>query len=158
MSLTESHPVLRMQAWRELRAAPAVVFDALVDPEKHMEWLAPPGSWGAVESTVDLRVGGVWESRFSPTPSTRVHDVQTYVAIEPHHRLITDLVSEATVDGKPAPALRSRIEITLAPTVWGTYMSVEQTGFPSAEMRDFFETEVWQRGFDRLEAFLARRG
>lgn len=156
MSLSEAQTALHLQAWRELRAKPEVVFDALVNPEAHASWLAPPGRWGAVESTVDLRVGGVWESRFCPTPVTEVHDVQTYVAIEPPHRLVTDLVSEATVDGQAMPPLHSRIEITLEETVWGTLFTVVQTGFPDEEMRDFFETEVWVAALERLEAYVHR--
>lgn len=157
MSLTESHPTLHLQAWRELHAPPEAVFDALVNPEKHKGWLAPPGRWGDVESTVDLRVGGVWESRFSPTPDARVHDVQTFVVIDPPRRLVTDLVSDAVIEGQAMPKLRSRIEFRLAPTVWGTLITIEQAGFPGEEVRDFFESVVWAAALDRLEAFLARR-
>ena len=83
--------------------------------------------------------------------------MQTYVVIDRPHRLVTDLVSEAVMDGRPMPTVRSRIDITLDPTVWGTLMTVEQTGFPGVEVRDFFETVVWPGGFERLEAFLTRR-
>lgn len=156
MSLTESREELRLHLWRELHGKPEAVFDALVDPEKQKEWLAP--SWaGAVETTVDLRVGGVWESRFHPDQQTEVHDVQTYVVIDRPHRLVTDLVSEAATGDHKLADLHSRVEITLDPTVWGTYLTVDQVGFPDAEVRDFFETAVWPGDLDRLEAFLTRR-
>lgn len=156
MSLTESREVLRMHVWRELHATPEQVFDALVDPEKQKAWLAPPWA-GAVETTVDLREGGVWEARFHPNEQTEVHDVQTYVVIDRPHRLVTDLISEASTGGHPMLSLHSRIEITLDPTVWGTYLTVDQIGFPDAEARDFFESTVWPGDLDRLEAFLIRR-
>lgn len=157
MSLIESHPTLHLQSWRQLAAPPEEVFDALVDPEKHKAWLAPPGDWGHVQSTVDLRVDGVWDSRFSPRPGTEVHDAQTFVVIDPPHHLVTDLVSEATVDGQVMPPLHSRVEFRLEPTVWGTLLTVEQHGFPDVQTRDFFEDVVWHEGFDRLEAFFARK-
>lgn len=157
MSLTESREGLRLQLRRELHATEDAVFDALVNPEKQKIWLSPPGAGGVVETTVDLRVGGAWESRFRPNHMTEVHDVQTYVVIDRPHRLVTDLVSESVVDGRPMPTLHSRLDITLEPTVWGTLMTVEQTGFPSIEMRDFFETVAWPGAFDRVETFLTAR-
>lgn len=157
MSLTESREELRLQLRRELHATEEAVFDALVDPDKQRVWLSPPGAGGAVETTVDLRVGGAWEARFRPDHLTEVHDVQTYVVIDRPHRLVTDLVSEAVRDGQPMPGLHTRVDITLEPTVWGTLMTVEQSGFPSVEVRDFFETVVWPGGFDRIESFLTHR-
>ncbi|HKP08526.1 MAG TPA: SRPBCC domain-containing protein [Microbacterium sp.] len=157
MSLTDSREDLRLQLRRELHATEEAVFDALVNPDKQRVWLSPPGAGGAVETTVDLRVGGTWEARFRPNHLTEVHDVHTYVVIDRPHRLVTDLVSESVVDGQPIPALHTRVEMTFEPTVWGTLMTVEQHGFPSAEMRDFFETVAWPGGFDRIESFLAAR-
>ncbi len=157
MSLTESREDLRLQLRRELHATEEAVFDALVNPDKQKVWLSPPGAGGAVETTVDLRVGGTWESRFRPNHLTEVHDVQTYVVIDRPHHLVTDLVSESTAEGRPMPTLHSRVDITLDPTVWGTLMTVEQNGFPSAEVRDFFEAVVWPGGFDRIESFLTSR-
>ena len=155
MSLTESREELRLQLRSEMHATEEAVFDALVNPDKQKVWLSPPGAGGAVETTVDLRVGGVWEARFRPNHLTEVHDVQTYVVIDRPHRLVTDLVSEAVMDGRSMPALHTRVDITLDPTVWGTLMTVEQTGFPSVEVRDFYETAVWPAGFDRIESFLS---
>jgi len=156
MSLTESREELRFQLRRELHATEEAVFDALVIPEKQKVWLSPPGA-GAVETTVDLRVGGAWEARFRPDHLTEVHDVQTYLVIDRPHRLVTDLVSASARGGQSMPTLHSRVDITLEPTVWGTLMTVEQTGFPSVEVRDFFEAVVWPGGFDRIESFLTGR-
>ena len=35
-------------------------------------------------------------------------------------------------------------------------MTIEQSGFPAPEIRDFFAAEVWQGALDRVTAFLAR--
>ncbi|MBW9093275.1 SRPBCC domain-containing protein [Microbacterium jejuense] len=158
MSQTEEGSALAVRAQRELRATADDVFDALVDPEKQKRWLSPLGAdEGGVETSVDLRVGGAWEASFRPDPETQVHDVQTYVRIDRPHRLVTDVVSESVIGGQPMPTLRSRIDITLTPTEAGTMMTAEQTGFPSAQMRDFFEAAVWPSAFDRIEGYLGSR-
>ncbi|MFB7892296.1 SRPBCC domain-containing protein [Microbacterium sp. NPDC056044] len=154
MSLTDSREDLRLQLRRELHAGEEAVFDALVNPDKQKAWLSPPWAGGAVETTVDLRVGGRWESRFRPNHVTEVHDVQTYIVIDRPHRLVTDLVSESSAEGREMPAIHSRLDITLDPTVWGTLMTVGQTGFPSVEVREFFEVVVWPGAFDRIESLL----
>lgn len=157
MSLTDSREELRIQLRREVHGTQEEVFDALVNPDKQRVWLSPPGAGGQVRTTVDLRVGGAWEARFRPNHLTEVHDVQTYVVIDRPHRLVTDLVSESVIEGREMPPLHSRVEIVLEPTVWGTLMTIEQTGFPGVEVRDFFEAVAWPGAFDRIESFLTAR-
>lgn len=155
MSTIDTREQLHLQLRRELHATEDAVFDALVNPDKQKVWLSPPDAGGTVETTVDLRVGGVWEARFRPNHLTEVHDVQTFVVIDRPHRLVTDVVSESVVEGQVMPVLHSHLDITLEPTVWGTLMSVDHSGFPSVELRDFFEGVAWPAGFDRIEKFLA---
>ena len=158
MSQTEQNRALAVRAQRELRATADEIFDALVDPEKQRGWLSPLGAEeGDVQTSVDLRVGGVWEASFRPNPETQVHDVQTYVHIDRPHRLITDVVSESAIGGQSMPTVTSRIDIVLSPTDSGTLATAEQTGFPSAEIRDFFEVAVWPSAFDRIESYLMNR-
>ena len=156
MSQIESTQSIGLRVQRELRATPEAVFDALTDPEKQRNWLSALGpDAGAVETSVDLRVGGAWEARFRPNPETEVHDVQTYAEIDRPHRLVTDLVSEATIGGQRMPTLETRIAMTFEPTAAGTLVTVEQTGFPAIERRDFFADVAWPSGLARLDAFLA---
>ncbi|MFF2493411.1 SRPBCC domain-containing protein [Agromyces sp. NPDC058064] len=141
---------------RELPGTPEEVFDAYTSAEAQRRWLSALGpDDGAVQTTVDLRVGGRWEAWFRPNPQLLVHDVQTYREIERPHRLVTDLVSESSMGGEPMPTLESHVVVTFAPTGTGTLVSVEQTGFPTTELRDFFESTAWPAGLDRLAASLA---
>ncbi|RAE47901.1 hypothetical protein DN540_38380, partial [Burkholderia multivorans] len=151
---------LRMQ--RELPGSPAEVFAAYTTPERQRLWLSMLGpDEGEVETTVDLRVGGQWEARFRPNPQTRVHDIQTYREIDRPYRLVSDLVAESIIDGQAMPVLESHIVMTFEPrdtaagVGTGTLVTVEQTGFPAAEMRDFFMGVVWPGGLDRLGACVA---
>ena len=158
MSQTEEALALVARGQREMRATADDVFDAFVDPEKLKRWLSPlDGKAGAVEATVDLRVGGTWETRFRPNEQTEVHDVQTFVEIDRPHRLVADLVSESTIGGERMPALRGRARITFTPTDSGAIMAIERSGFPSVELRDFFETVAMPAAFDRIEAYLVSR-
>jgi uncharacterized protein YndB with AHSA1/START domain len=156
MSQIESTQSIGLRVQRELHATPEEVFDAYTDPEKQRRWLSALGpDEGAVETSVDLRVGGAWEARFRPNPETEVHDVQTYAEIDRPRRLVTDLVAESTIGGQRMPTLETRIVMTFEPTAAGTLVTVEQTGFPATEMRDFFANIAWPSGLARLDAFLA---
>lgn len=140
---------------RELPGTPEEVFDAYTDPAKQRIWLSALGADdGEVQTTIDLRIGGRWEARFRPNPQTRVHDVQTYREIDRPHRVVTDLVSESSIDGVAMPTLRTPVVVTLARSETGTLVTVEQSGFASAEMRDFFESVAWPAGLDRVAAVL----
>ena len=79
MSRIESVEFIGLRVQRELHATPEEVFDAYTDPEKQRSWLSALGqNEGAVQTSVDLRVGGEWEARFRPNPETEVHDAQMY--------------------------------------------------------------------------------
>ncbi|MET0886972.1 MAG: SRPBCC domain-containing protein [Mycetocola sp.] len=156
MSQVTSTESIGLRVQQELRATPEEVFDALTDPEAQRSWLSPLGpDDGAVETSVDLRVGGSWKARFRPNPETEVDDVHTFAEIDRPHRLVTDLVSESMIGGQRMPVLESRIVMTFEPEAAGTLVTVEQTGFRATEMRDFFANVAWPSGLARLEAFLA---
>jgi hypothetical protein len=53
--------------------------------------------------------------------------------------------------------MTTRIEITFEAEGAGTVMTVVQSGFPVPEVRDFFDGDVWNGAFDRIEAFLTSR-
>ena len=156
MSQIESTESVGLRVQRELHATPEEVFDAYTDPEKQRSWLSALGpDEGAVETSVDLHVGGTWEARFRPNPETEVHDVQTYVEIDRRHRLVTDLVAESMIGGRRMPALETRIVMIFEPIPAGTLVTIEQTGFPATEMRDFFANVAWPSGLALLDACLA---
>ncbi|GAA1778843.1 SRPBCC family protein [Agromyces lapidis] len=140
---------------RELPGTPEEVFDAVTNPGKQLVWLSALGpERGAVQTSVDLRVGGRWEARFHANPQTLVHDVQTYREIDRPNRVVTDLVGESSIGGETMPTLETRIAMTFSQTETGTLVTVEQTGFPATELRDFFESTVWPAGLDRIAEFL----
>jgi uncharacterized protein YndB with AHSA1/START domain len=105
-----------------------------------------------VEITVDLRVGGQQVAAWGPSKDALFRETQTFLEIERPHRLVTESVGSSP-DGQ---SMTTRITVTFEPQGDGTLMSVHQTGFPAAEMRDFFVAEVWAGAMERLAVFFSR--
>lgn len=148
---TDAHGfVLRMN--RLLPATPQEVFDTYTDAEKQRIWFsildqAP----GIVEIEVDLRVGGTQTAVWGPSRDELFREVQTFVVIDPPHRLVT----ESTGSGPDGMTMTTTIEVTFEPKDGGTLMSVLQSGFPTPQIRDFFTGEVWVGALDRIAAYLS---
>jgi uncharacterized protein YndB with AHSA1/START domain len=139
---------------RQLPATPEEVFDAYTDAEQQKIWFSILDEEpGIVEIEVDLRVGGTQKAVWGPDRDTLFTEVQTFLEIDRPHRLVT----ESTGNDPSGQTMTTHIVVTFEPSGGGTLVTVEQTGFPTPEMRDFFETMAWVGAFDRIEAYLTRR-
>src|SRR5690606_33541205 len=127
-------------------------FDAYTDAEKQKIWFSILDEEpGIVRIDVDLRVGGQQTAVWGPDEDTLFREVQTFLEVDRPHRLVTESVG-STPDGM---TMTTQIEMTFEPEGDGkTLVTVFQSGFPAPEVRDFFESEAWVGGFDRLEAYL----
>ena len=138
---------------RQLPATPEEVFDAYTDAEQQKIWFSILDEEpGIVEIEVDLRVGGTQVAVWGPNRDTLFREEQTFVEIDRPHRLVT----ESTGNDPSGQTMTTHVVVTFEPHDGGTLVTVEQTGFPTPEMRDFFETMAWVGAFDRIEAFLTR--
>ncbi|MBN9239645.1 MAG: ATPase [Micrococcales bacterium 70-64] len=138
---------------RVIPAPPAEVFDAYTDAEKQKVWFSLLSEEpGIVEIDVDLRVGGVQHAKWGPSADQLFWEDQTFLEIDRPHRLVTSSTG-GTPDGD---TMTTRIEITFEDADGGTLMTVNQSGFPTEEMRDFFTTYAWVGAFDRIAAFFGR--
>ena len=146
---------LEMRMTRVLPATPSQVFDAYTDAEKQRIWFSILDTEpGIVEIDVDLRVGGTQTTTWGPSRDALFHEVQTFVVIDPPHRLVT----ESTGSSPDGMSMTTTIEVTFEARGDATLMTVVQRGFPVPEVRDFFSTEVWVGALDRIEAYLRRAG
>jgi uncharacterized protein YndB with AHSA1/START domain len=144
---------LDMRVTRLLPATPEQVFDAYTDAEKQKVWYTIlDNEPGIVEIEVDLRVGGQQTAVWGPDRETLFRETQTFLEIDRPHRLVT----ESTGSGPDGTTMTTHIEITFEEAEGGTLMTVQQSGFPVPEVRDFFVTEVWTGALDRIEEFLKR--
>jgi uncharacterized protein YndB with AHSA1/START domain len=138
---------------RLLPATPDEVFDAYTDAEQQKIWFSILDETpGIVEIEVDLRVGGRQTAVWGPDRDTLFRETQTFLEIDRPHRLVT----ASTGSSPDGTTMTTRIEITFEARDGGTLMTVVQSGFPAAEVRDFFAAEVWTGAFARIEAYLSR--
>jgi uncharacterized protein YndB with AHSA1/START domain len=153
MSNTETNETIGLRMSRQLPATPEEVFDAYTDAEKQKIWFSILDEEpGIVEIEVDLRVGGKQTSVWGPDRNTLFRETQTFLEIDRPHRLVT----ESSGSDPSGDTMTTHVVVTFEPNDGGTLMTVEQTGFPTPEVRDFFETMAWVGAFDRIEAYLTR--
>ena len=153
MSDIDTSETIGLRMTRQLPATPEEVFDAYTDAEKQKIWYSILDEEpGVVEIEVDLRVGGTQVAVWGPNRDTLFREEQTFVEIDRPHRLVT----ESTGNDPSGQTMSTHVVMTFEPNDGGTLVTVEQTGFPTPEIRDFFSTMVWVGAFDRIEAFLTR--
>ncbi|MBT2497825.1 SRPBCC domain-containing protein [Agromyces sp. ISL-38] len=150
---TQTDETIGLRMTRQLPATPEEVFDAYTDAEKQKIWYpildVEPS---IVEIEVDLRVGGKQTAVWGPDRDTLFRETQTFLEIDRPHRLVT----ESSGSDPSGATMSTRVEVTFEALDGGTLVTVEQTGFPTPEIRDFFQTEAWVGAFDRIEAYLTR--
>lgn len=153
MSDTTTNETIGLRLQRRLPATPEQVFDAYTDAEQQKIWFSILDEEpGIVEIEVDLRIGGTQTAVWGPNRETLFREVQTFLEIDRPHRLVT----ESTGSGPDGDRMTTHVVVTFEATDGGTLVTVEQTGFPTPQLRDFFQTQVWIGAFDRIEAYLTR--
>ena len=154
MSDIDTSETIALRMTRELPATPEEVFDAYTDAEKQKLWFSILDEEpGVVEIDVDLRVGGKQVAVWGPDRDTLFREEQVFLEIDRPHRLVT----ESSGSDPSGATMTTHVVVTFEPVDGGTLMTVEQSGFPTPEIRDFFQTQAWVGAFDRIEAYLLRR-
>lgn len=120
-----SDRTVRLQ--RVLRAPPARVYRAFVEPDALVRWIAPYGFTCRVDE-LDARPGGRFRMRFTNFGSGTTHAFGgEYLELVPGERLrYTDRFDDPTLPGE----LQVRIELRAVSC--GTQLDVEQSGIPEA--------------------------
>jgi uncharacterized protein YndB with AHSA1/START domain len=130
---------------RLVDAPPEAVFDAFVDPDAQHDLYADAPDW-IVESECDLRVGGRWSITFGPPGREPARELNVFDVIE-RPRL---LVYASTMTMPDGTSLETNMRVTFEPDGDKTRLTVVQSGFPTAELRDDF-TSGWASILDALE-------
>ena len=125
---------------RVFEASAESVFDAYIDPEAQKVWMREGQEPGFVlETECDPRVGGTWTATWGPSRDELYSETNVFEVLDRPRRIVTDTVT-SSYDGT---SVHTRTEITFAEQADKTRMTVHQTGFESAEIRDFFQSEAW---------------
>jgi uncharacterized protein YndB with AHSA1/START domain len=121
---------LRFQ--RVIDAPPDVVFEAFTTEEGQEAFYGQDDPGWIVESACDLRVGGVWTITFGPSRCRLYGHRHVFEVIDRPRRLLL-----ATTESRPdGSSFEFAIEFTFEGHDGGTLMTVTQSGFPTAELRD----------------------
>lgn len=112
---------------RVLRAPPARVFKAFLDPDAMAKWLPPHGFTGKVHA-LDNRVGGTYRMSFTHFANGKSHAFGgQYLEIVPNERLrYTDRFDDPTLPGE----MITTVEFVAVSV--GTELRIVQEGIPDA--------------------------
>jgi uncharacterized protein YndB with AHSA1/START domain len=132
-------------------AAPEAVFDAFTDPEAQKELYANAPDW-VVRSECDLRAGGRWAIEFGPPDGTPSREICVFEVVERPKLLIYT----STMTMPDGSSLDTRTHVTFDAADGQTRVTVVQSGFPAAGLRDEF-TDGWGGILDGLGRVVATR-
>src|SRR5262249_3495851 len=135
---------LRFQ--RVLRAAPAKIYRAFLDPDAMAKWLPPNGFTGKVHH-MDAKVGGTYKMSFTNFSSGRSHSFGgKYTELTPDERIrYTDKFDDPKMPGE------MHVTITLKKVSCGTELNIVQEGVP-----DFIPPEACCLGWQESLTLLAK--
>jgi uncharacterized protein YndB with AHSA1/START domain len=138
---------------RVIDAPPAVVFEAFTTQGGQEAFYGQDDPGWIVQSVCDLRVGGVWAVTFGPKRTQLYRHRHLFQAIESPRRLVL-ATTEFRADGS---RVDFTTEFTFADHDSRTLMTMIQTGFPTAELRDEHARGLLN-AFNRLERFISSTG
>ena len=142
---TVTKPSLTLK--RHLKAPPAKVFAAWIDPEKVKRWMGP-GEIKPVSVECDARSGGRFHWVMQ-TPEGETHDVSgTYREFLPNEKLVF------TWAWKSTPERQSLVTVLLKPDGDGTLLTLTHEKFFDEEARDRHQ-HGWLGSLDKLERYVA---
>ncbi len=124
MTATPAGNTLRLH--RVLRAPPARVYKAFLDPQALVKWL-PPHGFTAQMHSMDARVGGSYRMSFTNFGTGQTHSFGgTYVELKPGEKIrYNDAFDDPNLPGL------MQVTITLRPVAGGTDLQIVQEGIPA---------------------------
>ena len=117
---------------RRIDAPPDVVFEAFTTDGGQQAFYGQDDPGWIVESDCDLRIGGVWTVTFGPSRSRLYRHRHVFEVVDRPRRLVL-ATTEFRADGS---SFDFAIEFTFEEQGSGTLMTITQSGFPTAELRD----------------------
>jgi len=140
-----------LKVQRVVDATPEDVFDAFTDPDAQKEWYQLDPEW-TVQTECDVRVGGVWKSAWGPPGSEPYRERSVFQVVDRPRRL----VMSSTMKMPDGSSIDTKLEITFEEKNGKTWMTILQSGFPTPESRDAFESG-WPGTLERLAGVVHAR-
>ncbi len=136
---------------RLIDATPEEVFDAFTDPEAMKQWYALEDGWVVEAELSELAIGGTMSVAFGPAGAVYRED-QVYREIDSPRRL----AYEETFSNPSGESFKTFLVATFEERDGKTLLTIVQTGFPTAEIRDMHQNG-WPGFLDRLDRFVTSR-
>ena len=129
---------------RVLKATPERVYRAFLEPEALVKWYPPHGYTCKVLS-MDARQGGGYKMAFTNFSSGKSHSFAgTFLELKPNELIrLNDQFDDPNLPGQ------MQVTIRLKPVIFGTELSIEQTGVPEAIPVEFCYAG-WQESLQLL--------
>jgi uncharacterized protein YndB with AHSA1/START domain len=138
---------------RVFEASAEEVFDAFTSADAQREWLRDPDDPNAIlETECHPRVGGQWVTAWGPSRDELYRETNVFEVVDRPRRLVM-ATSSSTPDGF---TLDTRTEVTFEEHDGMTRMTVVQSGFPTAELRDYFQSTAWPGALEALHAYITK--
>lgn len=139
-------PTNTVRLHRVLRAPPAKIYRAFLEPEAIAKWLPPYGFTCRVQQ-IDARVGGSFRMSFTNFSTGHSHSFGgTYLELVPHERIChTDRFDDPNLKAE------MRTTVSLRKVSCGTELSIVQEGLP-----DLIPLEACYLGWQESLTLLAQ--
>ena len=133
---------------RVLKAPPARVYKAFLDPAALCKWL-PPAGYTCTVHQLDAKVGGTFKMSFTEFDSGGVNGFGgSYLDLVPGERLrYTDVFDDPNLPGELT------VTVTLKKVSCGTDMSITQAGVPDIIPQEMCHLG-WQDSLKQLAQFV----
>ncbi|HTV37938.1 MAG TPA: SRPBCC domain-containing protein [Xanthobacteraceae bacterium] len=142
---TATKPSLTLK--RRLKAPPAKVFAAWIDPEKVMRWMGP-GEGNALGVECDARVGGRYRWRMKGASGEELDVGGVYREVIQNEKLVF------TWAWKSTPERESVVTVLLKPDGDGTLLTITHEQFFDEDARDRHQ-QGWVGVLDKMEKLFA---
>ena len=133
---------------RAFDAPRALVFKAWTDPALAPRWWAPRG-FTLLSCEMDVRPGGAWRRRMRAADGTMICKFGVYREIAAPERLVFTYADENGAGSGPETV----VTVTLAERDGRTVLTLRQTGFESAALRDSHDAG-WSGAIEHLDGYL----
>ena len=139
---------------RVFEAPSGEVFDAFTDTDAQREWMRFPADPGSIlETECDLRVGGEWVAAWGENRGELYRETNVFQVVDRPRRL----VMATTTTSPDGSRLETTTEVSFDEHDGKTRMTVVQSGFPTAEVRDYFQTTAWAGALEALDTYVRSR-
>lgn len=133
---------------RVLKAPPARVYKAFLDPAAQAKWL-PPAGYTCTVHHLDAKVGGTFKMSFTEFDSGNGHSFGgSYKELKPGERIVyTDKFDDPNLPGE------LKVTVVLKKVSCGTDLSITQEGVPDVIPQEMCNLG-WQDSLTQLAQFV----